>query len=177
MDNRMQKDEHFVDMIGVYHFAFAVFGLCILPIELLQGIAIIAIVIYAFYIYAKRRKIKKAPVPSELKLSHINLLITNFWRFNYLFLVPFIMGLTVMALYGDHTKWNEFQAQLMQGNTDMSYMEGLLDEYKSDNFNLKLICNLIFYQPLIWYILFKTYKGYKAFKNNEIVDPKSWAVK
>jgi uncharacterized membrane protein len=93
MDARLKKDEHYVDMISVYHFAFAVFGLCVVPLDLFQGLAIIAIIIYAFYIYAKRRKINRAPVPSELKLSHINLLITNFWRFNYLFLIPFILGL------------------------------------------------------------------------------------
>jgi hypothetical protein len=67
--------------------------------------------------------------------------------------------------------------QLQTGNADPVQIEKLMKQYQADTKNIALLCNLILFQPLIWYILFKTYKGYKAYKNNEIVDPKSWAVK
>lgn len=178
MDKRLKKDEYYVDIIGTYNMLFVTFGFCVVPLETLLSIGIFLLFVMIFVLYARRRKINRQELPSQIRLSHINLMITQYWRFTYLSAIPFIFSAIIVGAFGHHDAWTQLQDMLQSENSDPLMIENLMNQYKEDNAMLSLVCNILFYQPVIWYILYKLYKGYKAFKAGEIIEnPKDWSVK
>lgn len=170
------KDPYYVDIENTYILAFIIYGLFAIPNNAVMGFAILFLIVFGFMIYNRRRKLRLSDHQSPLKMIHINLFITQFWRFILLSILPVIASSVIVGQFADSSNIDEMYERhdALGTKPDLDELAESIYNYQIVNETLIFWTNLLCFLPLLFYILYMHFRGFRAYKKGEEIDPKSW---
>ena len=174
--NKTETNEN-VDVERSYFLMAGGIVLFAMPSEITSAIAILFFCVLIFMLYLWRRRLAKAEAVDAFKLSHMNLILKSFWRMSYFSILASLLSAVIVWAYGDKAALGALGNALFKGEAAGMDMANVLLNNQAVNGALMIWSGFATFLPVAAYILARLYKGYRAYKAGESIDPYAWAVK